>query len=172
MCTDFTRHCPVPGFIPFLWAASDIRDAGTITTVSQLRKPAVCFQLHPKWGKEDTNVLVKGPIKRTPARLRYLSWEPVARHSACLRMWCALFSAAPVWAGQELLVPVLAKLLQMGRILCDPMDCSPPGSFVLGIFQARILEWVATPASRGSSRPRDRTCISYVCCIGTQVLYH
>ena len=35
--------------------------------------------------------------------------------------------------------------------LCDPMDCSPLGSFVHGIFQARILEWVATSSSRGSS---------------------
>ena len=46
--------------------------------------------------------------------------------------------------------------------LCDPMDCSPPGSSVHGIFQARILEWVAISSSRGSSRPRDRTQISYV----------
>ena len=41
--------------------------------------------------------------------------------------------------------------------LCDPMDCSPPGSSVRGILQARILEWVAMPSSRGSSWPRDRT---------------
>ena len=41
--------------------------------------------------------------------------------------------------------------------LCDPMDCSPPGSFVHGALQARILEWVALPSSRGSSRSRDRT---------------
>ena len=41
--------------------------------------------------------------------------------------------------------------------LCDPIDCSPPGSSVHGILQARILEWVAIPYSRGSSRPRDRT---------------
>ena len=40
------------------------------------------------------------------------------------------------------------------------MDCSPPGSSVHGIFQARILEWVAVPFSRGSSRPRDRTQVS------------
>ena len=40
--------------------------------------------------------------------------------------------------------------------LCDPMDCSPPGSFVHGILQARVLEWVAIPFSRGSSQPRDR----------------
>ena len=45
-------------------------------------------------------------------------------------------------------------------ILCDPMDCSSPGSFVHGILQARILEWVATPFSRGSSRPRDPTLVS------------
>ena len=42
------------------------------------------------------------------------------------------------------------------------MDCSLPGSSVHGILQARILEWVAIPFSRGSSRPRDRTCVSYV----------
>ena len=41
--------------------------------------------------------------------------------------------------------------------LSDPMDCSPPGSSVHGILQARILEGVATPSSRGSSRPRDQT---------------
>ena len=44
-----------------------------------------------------------------------------------------------------------AKLLQSCLILCDPMDCSPPGSSVHGILQARILEWVAMPSSRGSS---------------------
>ena len=41
------------------------------------------------------------------------------------------------------------------------MDCSPPGS-IHGIFQARILEWVAIPFSRGSSRPRDRTQVSRI----------
>ena len=39
--------------------------------------------------------------------------------------------------------------------LWDPMDCSPPGSSVHGVSQARILEWVAMPFSRGSSQPRD-----------------
>ena len=41
--------------------------------------------------------------------------------------------------------------------LCDPRDCSPPGSSVCGILQARILEWVSRPFSRGSSWPRDQT---------------
>ena len=44
-----------------------------------------------------------------------------------------------------------AKLLQSCPTLCDPRDCSPPGFSVHRIFQARMLEWVAMPSSRGSS---------------------
>ena len=44
--------------------------------------------------------------------------------------------------------------------LCNPMDCSPPGSSVHGISQARILEWVAISFSRRSSQPKDQTCVS------------
>ena len=54
-------------------------------------------------------------------------------------------------------------------ILCIPMNCSLVGSSVHGIFQGRILEWVAISFSRGSSQPRDQTCIS---CTGRWVLYH
>ena len=52
------------------------------------------------------------------------------------------------------------KVTQSCPTLCDPMDGSPPGSSVHGILQARILEWVAIPFSRGSSLPRDRTQVS------------
>ena len=52
---------------------------------------------------------------------------------------------------------VCAKSLQSCPTLSDPMDCSPPGSSVHGILQARILEWAAISSSRGSSQPRDRT---------------
>ena len=54
------------------------------------------------------------------------------------------------------------EVAQSCLTLCDPMDCSPPGSSVHGIFQAWILEWVAVSFSRGSSWPRDRT---WVFCI-------
>ena len=54
--------------------------------------------------------------------------------------------------------------------LCDPMDSSPPGSSVWGILQARILEWVAMPSSRGPSWPRDRTQVSCVL-LCRQILY-
>ena len=51
---------------------------------------------------------------------------------------------------------VPAKLLQSCWTLCDPMDCSPPGSSVHEILQARILEGVAFPFSRESSQPMDQ----------------
>ena len=62
--------------------------------------------------------------------------------------------------------------LQSCLTLCDPMDCSLPGSSVHGILQAGILEWVAMPSSRGSSQPRNPIHISYVSCTSRQVLYH
>ena len=46
------------------------------------------------------------------------------------------------------------------QLFCNPMDCSPPGSSVHEVLQARILEWVAMPSSRGSSQPRDPTRVS------------
>ena len=49
-------------------------------------------------------------------------------------------------------------LSHFGHIqLCNPVDCSPPDSSVHGILQARILEWVAMPSPRGSSRSRHQT---------------
>ena len=56
--------------------------------------------------------------------------------------------------------------------LCDPMDCSLPGSSIRAILQVRILEWVAISHSKGSSRPRNRTHISCISCIDKQILYH
>ena len=55
------------------------------------------------------------------------------------------------------------SVAQLCPTLCKPMDHSPPVSSVRGIFQARILEWVAVSSSRGSSQPRDQTCISCIC---------
>ena len=65
------------------------------------------------------------------------------------------------------------KSFQPCLTLCDPMDCSSPvhgqipwtDPLSMGILQARIMQWIAMPSSRGSSRPRDGTWISYVSCI-------
>ena len=58
---------------------------------------------------------------------------------------------------------------QLCPILCNPMDCSPPGSSVHGTLQARILKWVAIPFSRGSSQLKDQAQVS---CIAGKILYH
>ena len=65
----------------------------------------------------------------------------------------------------QFLRPLAVKVSEVAQscpTLCDPVDCSPPGSSVHGILQARILEWVAISFSRGSSRPRDRTQVSCI----------
>ena len=54
------------------------------------------------------------------------------------------------------------SVAQSCPVLCDPMDCSPPGSTVRGLSQARILEWAAISSSRGSSPPRDGTQVSCI----------
>ena len=70
----------------------------------------------------------------------------------------------------KMLLPVYVLLVPPSCLtLCNLMDCSLPGSSVHGIFQTRILEWVAISISMGSSRPRDRTHISW---IGRQIFYH
>ena len=67
----------------------------------------------------------------------------------------------------------LCSVTQLCPALCDPLDCSPPGSSVHRISQARILEWVVISFPRGSSQSRgsagDRTCVS---CVGRWILYH
>ena len=64
--------------------------------------------------------------------------------------------------GIEGTCAVLCLVAQSCPTLCDPVDCSLSGSFVHGILQARILEWIAIPFSRGSSQPRDQTQASHI----------
>ena len=80
----------------------------------------------------------------------------------------ALSTHIPISSG-PCFVPFHSFVLSLLCLtLCNPMDYSPPGSSVHGIFQARILEWVAI----SSSRPRDQTHISCISCTGRQILYH
>ena len=66
-------------------------------------------------------------------------------------------------------VCVCSSVAQLGSTLCGPMDCSPPGSSISRIFQARILEQVAISYSQESFWPRDQT---HVSCTGRQILHH
>ena len=69
-------------------------------------------------------------------------------------------------------VCVCAKLLQSCMTACDPVDGSLQAPLSMGTVQARILEGVASCFSRGSSRPRDRTQVFCISCIGRWVVYH
>ena len=93
--------------------------------------------------------------------------------AACRTFGCGMWDivlqlGAPGWApalGTQSLSPwttSVSLVAQSCPTLCNPMDCSPPGSSVHGISQARILEWVAIPFFRGYSWPRDQTCVSFI----------
>ena len=71
----------------------------------------------------------------------------------------------PAWS-------VLHLIAQLCPTLCNPLECSPPGSSVQGILQVRTLEWVAMPSSREPPSPRDRTHISWVSRTGRWVFRH
>ena len=86
----------------------------------------------------------------------------------------------PCYSGLCLCNPSLSLLLRVHSLCCclvaqscptlfNHVDCSPPGSSVHGILQAKVLEWIAVPFSRRSSQPTDQTRVS---CLGRQVLYH
>ena len=84
---------------------------------------------------------------------------------------CVIWIWEAAWGagGGGHLLPCCRLVVESCPTLCDPMDCSSLGSSVSGISQARILEWVAISFSRGSSQPRNWTCVS---CTGRQILYH
>ena len=81
------------------------------------------------------------------------------------RSWCVEITQRPglQWSFFFFLTcESESGVAQLCPTLCDPMDCSLPGSSVHGIFQAIVLEWIAISFSRGSSRPRDQTQVSHI----------
>ena len=67
---------------------------------------------------------------------------------------------------------ILPSRFSRVQLFVTPWTVARQAPLSMGILQARILEWVAMPSSRGSSRPRDQTHMSYISCIGRRVLYH
>ena len=102
---------------------------------------------------------------RGSAPHKHLSWLPHRLHD------CNLASTGFHGSWCSLVMVLCAESLQLCLTLCDPMYCSRQAPLSMRILQARRLEWVAMPSSRGFSQPRDRTCISYVSYIGRWVLY-
>ena len=102
----------------------------------------------------------KGPILQ-PRKLRPRG--TVGAHSPPPpHRFHSLIHSCPLCFGNTSQPSVKMKVAQSRPTLCDPMDCSPAGSSIRGILQARILEWVAVPFSRGSSQPGDRTQVSRI----------
>ena len=77
----------------------------------------------------------------------------------------------PRWRSWQLSVQS-SSIAQLCLTLCNPMDCCPPGSSIHGLFQLRILEWVAISSSKGSSWPSNQNHVFCVSCIGSRILYH
>ena len=92
--------------------------------------------------------------------------EEMATHSSIL-VWETPWTKEP--SGLQYMCAVVTQSV-MSKSL-QSMHCSPPGSSVYGIFQTRILEWVAISSSTGSSGPRDRTRVSCVPCIVRLILH-
>ena len=130
-----------------------------------------------------------GRLQSTGSQRLGHDWATSLHFALCnstslLRFWI-LFACVHVWliqprgqcvGGRAQVVPCIHCSMLLGcrmcmlrhfsRVwLCDPMNCGLPGSSVCGILQARILEWVAMPSSRGSSPPMDPTHVYYVSCI-------
>ena len=100
---------------------------------------------------------------------------PLTQDASSLSLWP---SKLPIFQNEALdISPILhrakgptyarkkvkeSEVAQLCPTLCDPMDCSLPGSSLHGILQAGVLEWVAIAFSRGSSWPRDRTWVSHI----------
>ena len=85
-----------------------------------------------------------------------------------LSLWC-YYGVIPISETENYIIAILiitihkwSEVAQSCLTLCNPMDCSLPGSSVHGIFQTRILEWVAISLSRRSFRPSDWTQVSHI----------
>ena len=133
------------------------------------KRPHCESRVSSAWGSVKSNLAITGqeywiPVPSQPHRLkgslcdgqstRWLSERSL--DGAVFRLVLITFDGDDGTASR-----VHAQSFSCAQ-LCDPVDCSPPGSSVHRILRARILEWVAMPFSRGSSRPRDQTRVSCI----------
>ena len=109
---------------------------------------------------------LQAPCTRAGSPDRYTS----LREGSALILFFCMYVCVYVCARMHVhICPCVHSVAKTCLTLCDLNDCSLPGSSVHGILQTRILEWVAISSSRGSSRPRDRTCTSSM---GRHILFH
>ena len=97
----------------------------------------------------------------SPRTLEWVAY-PCSRGSSRPRNWTRVSCIAGGFFTNLGYQESESEVTQSCPTLCDPKDCSLPGSSAHGIFQARVLEWVAISFSRGSSQPTDRTQVSHI----------
>ena len=103
----------------------------------------------------EVKIVFFGPVLPPWILLNQGSVKPQFSRYEHLYISMSVFSVGP-WVSE------VSEVTQSCLTLCDPVDCSPPDSYILGILQARILEWAAISFSRGSSWPRDWTQVSCI----------
>ena len=108
--------------------------------------------------------------------LQWMLWNPIFYRTWCLPLLGRETKFLPTVAGpnrrEEIETVCVCVCVQLCSTLQELMDYNLPGSSIHGIFQTRILEWVAISYCSGSSQPRHRTRISNISCIGRWILYH
>ena len=142
-------------------------------TFSVASQPQFSVLLEERWKDSWSGKLKSiGPLLRGRARLWKEKWVFLKKTLGHLRgrglrrsvhntrqQTLVCVRTSPPLRSLDSSLPVRARSCPT---LCDPMDCSPPGSSGHGILQARILEWVAIHFSRGSFQPGDRTRVSCI----------
>ena len=103
------------------------------------------------------------PFSNRSFQPRDWTWSPTLQADS-------LLSEPP--GKPEITLCVYAKSLSCVQLFATLWTVAHQAHLSMGLSQVRILEWVAMPSSRGSSRPRDQNCVSYVSCIGKHILYH
>ena len=164
-----------PPYLPFLPNGWGSRTTGSLALPSNF-KPALRATLPfllkvPGKARGCQRALLTCWVSRGWRHPSKVPREGVWSWEAWVRPFCRACSHEN-WVLHGVDVCVLCSVSQSCQTLWDPMECSPPGSSVYGVLQARILEKVAISSSRGSSQPRDWTRISCVSCLGRRVLDH
>ena len=123
-------------------------------------------QVHKE--KRDINKSIRGkifPRQKEKYGQRIQTWTVKAFWGAAVPQGCCYertLRPAKGESGAWLWQSCVCITRSITPTLCDPIDCSPPGSSVHGIFQARTLEWAVISSSRGSFAPRDQTQVSHI----------
>ena len=145
-----------------LHPSDDIGKLGDVTIKDRPGRSLIPFQpLHSAFNRTNPREkpwpklsnAVTAPHNKNPMKMLWKSDSSI--NSATNIPWAQKGRSISYSEYRELKVKV--SVAQSCPTLCDPTDCSPPGSSVHGVSQARILEWVAIPFSRGSSQPKDQT---------------